>query len=368
MFAEVHGQYAITLTTAWIGRPMEKSVHLRGPFQTPDAFQQGIRADAAVFSVDEIESWTDTASLPLLPSEPSLPIFIQLRKAPPVGLDARECWRVRPYRELDATNDKKYMDLESEECPRGCWPVFKGESFGHWTPDSGTYYGWTDPSVLVPHLQRKRRSGRTHRNSVYFEFFDQPSKWWDDSRTLPCYSARVAFRDGTNRLNERTVIAALVPPEVALGSQSPFLLMPHGDEKDEAYVLGVLSSIPLDWYARRFVERHLNFFLFNPLPVPRPGRDDPRWRRVVELAGRLACPDARFADWAAKVGVEHGPLTEDVKQDMLHELDAVVAHLYGLNQKQLTHIFETFHEGWDYKERLKATLEHYRRAKTQFRL
>lgn len=45
---------------------------------------------------------------------------------------------------------------------------------------------------------------------------------------------------------------------------------------------------------------------------------------------------------------------------MIHELDAVVAHLYGLNQKQLTHIFETFHEGWEYKPRLKATLEHYR--------
>ena len=33
---------------------------------------------------------------------------------------------------------------------------------------------------------------------------------------------------------------------------------------------------------------------------------------------------------------------------MIHELDAVVAHLYGLNEAQLVHIFETFHEGWDY--------------------
>ncbi len=47
------------------------------------------------------------------------------------------------------------------------------------------------------------------------------------------------------------------------------------------------------------------------------------------------------------------------KDDMIAELDAVVAHLYGLTETQLRHIFETFHEGWDYGERLEATLKHY---------
>ena len=45
---------------------------------------------------------------------------------------------------------------------------------------------------------------------------------------------------------------------------------------------------------------------------------------------------------------------------MIRELDAVVAHLYGLNERHLRHIFETFHEGWDYEERLRATLRHFR--------
>jgi len=38
---------------------------------------------------------------------------------------------------------------------------------------------------------------------------------------------------------------------------------------------------------------------------------------------------------------------------------AVVAHLYGLTEQQLVHIFETFHEGWDYAGRLEATLGHF---------
>ncbi len=58
-----------------------------------------------------------------------------------------------------------------------------------------------------------------------------------------------------------------------------------------------------------------------------------------------------------------GPLDEDEKEDMIHELDAVVAHLYGLTERQLVHIFETFHEGWDFEERLRATLRHFRHWK-----
>jgi hypothetical protein len=50
---------------------------------------------------------------------------------------------------------------------------------------------------------------------------------------------------------------------------------------------------------------------------------------------------------------------------MIHELDAVVARLYGLTEKQLRHVFETFHEGWEYKARLDATMKHFQYWKKQ---
>jgi hypothetical protein len=121
----------------------------------------------------------------------------------------------------------------------------------------------------------------------------------------------------------------------------------------------------LDWYARRFVEVSLNYFVFNPLPIPRPPRTDPLWQRAVVLAGRLAAPDDRFAEWAEKVGVEHGALTPDVKQGMIDELDAVVAHLYGLTEDQLRHVFATFHEGWDWEPRFQAVARHFRHRESK---
>jgi len=84
------------------------------------------------------------------------------------------------------------------------------------------------------------------------------------------------------------------------------------------------------------------------------------WQRTVQLAGRLACPDERFAQWAEAVGVEYGPIPESEKEQMIFELDAVVTQLYGLNEGQVTHIFETFHEGWDYQGRLNAVLKYYK--------
>lgn len=103
----------------------------------------------------------------------------------------------------------------------------------------------------------------------------------------------------------------------------------------------------------------MDFHVLNPLPIPRPGTDNLLRDRAIALAGRLASPDDRFANWAGRLGVACGPMDPDEKQDHIRELDAVVAHLYGLAESQLVHIFETFHEGWDHEERLKGTLHHF---------
>jgi hypothetical protein len=125
-------------------------------------------------------------------------------------------------------------------------------------------------------------------------------------------------------------------------------------------LLGTMCTIPVDWWARRFIEGHADQEAFDCLRVPGYSPSCHLVRRVVALAGRLACPDKRFAKWAKAVGVEHGKLAAAEKDDMIAELDAVVAHLYSLTEPQLTHIFETFHEGWDYQPRLEAVLKHYK--------
>jgi hypothetical protein len=237
------------------------------------------------------------------------------------------------------------------------WPVYKGASFNLWEPDTGVYYAWVDPEEIVPVLQEKRRRSARRSSSPFTDFAPSVVR---DPDSLPCWSPRIAFRDVTNRTNQRTVIACLVYPEVVITNQAPYLLWPKGDERDQAYVLGVLSSIPLDWYARRVVETHVNFHLFNAFPIPRPSRND-RHRRVVEqAAGRLAAVDDWFESWASAVGVEVDSVTDDERDGLIAAIDAAVAHLYGLSEDDLKVIFETFHVGWDYSVRLTSVVDQYR--------
>ena len=357
VFDEAEHRYTIGLVCLTHGKPARKSISLRGPFASFPAFAAGRRRRPTRFARQEVLGWNDSVSLPLLPSDDSVEVFAQLRKAPRLDANIEGQWRARPDAELHATSQKNLMDLRSKDCPKGFWPVYKGESFDLWTPDTGVYYAFADPKPAQEWIQRKRmRAGKGKRDSAHREF---PLRFLGDRKTLACHSARVAFRDVSRATDSRTVRVALLPPKVFIGNQAPYLLWPRGDEQNQAFLLGVLSSIPLDWYARRFVELHVNYFVFNPLPIPRPERKDARWQRVVALAGRLACPDRRFRKWAGAVGTECGALAEDEKEDMIHELDAVVAHLYGLSQEQLVHIFETFHEGWDYQDRLDGVLAHF---------
>lgn len=358
VFDDMEPRYTIALTSLKKTTPTtESAVPLRGPYRNLADFRRGVEDSPLRFPVTDVLGWTDSVALPLLPNEESGEVFAQLRRSPRLDLNKLDSWRIRPHRELDATNDKGLMTF-TDQPPEGYWPVFKGESFDIWESDRGSesYYAWADPEIIINHLQGKRLRAGRNSHSAFNEF---SMEWRGDIDTLPCFHPRIAFRNVTRATDTRSVRAALIPPEVVITNAAPYLLWPRGDETDQAYLLGVLCSLALDWYSRRFVEVNMNFFIFNPFPVPRPSTGDALRQRVIALAGRLSTPDDRFAEWAGAVGVEWGVLQPDEKEDMIHELDAVVAHLYGLSEPQLHHIFETFHEGWDYGPRLEATLAHY---------
>jgi hypothetical protein len=233
---------------------------------------------------------------------------------------------VRPYGELHATNEKHLFDF-SDEKPSGYWPVFKGESFVILSADTGRYYGWAEPKKAAAYLQEKRLRASTNPKSPFSEFSPEYIK---DAKTNSCFHPRIAFRDITRSTDSRTLRAALIPSNVVCTNKAPYLLFPRGDVLDVAYVLGIMCSLPMDWYARRYVELTMNFWIINSFPLPRPRAGSDLRKRVITIAGRLACPDSRYKKWADAVGVDCGPVSDADKQDMIHELDAVVSHLYEL--------------------------------------
>jgi len=87
--------------------------------------------------------------------------------------------------------------------------------------------------------------------------------------------------------------------------------------------------------------------------------------QIIDISGRLAAIDKRYAAWAKEVGVPVGSVkTPEEKDALIAELDALVSLLYGLSREQVEQVFATFHRGWDYKPRLEAVLGHYDRWAT----
>ncbi len=371
VFEDVHQQYTIVLCSIGKGPEHVGKVAMRGPYASRLAYDK--RSDPAEIQTEEFKSWSQIAAFPLLPSDTALATFRRLRNHPRLdrsNLDqfsdspSVPRWRARPYRELDAANDKHWFVLDAGEKAKkpgsGFWPVYAGRSFDLWEPETGTYYASVDAETIDAHLQAKRERGHRNRRSVFSEF---STEWIVDPSTLACLQPRILFRDVTRATDTRSVRAALVPGEVVAVHQAPSLIWSKGTACDEAYLLGILCSMILDWYARRVVELHVTFAILNSFPIPDcDPLSDMVAARVVEVAGRLAAVDDRFAGWAAEVGVPVGSVRDEAtKQDLICELDACVARLYGLAESDLAVIYETFHEGADYSERHSAVVEHFRR-------
>jgi hypothetical protein len=363
IFSEVHPQYTIALTSFEKTSPSEDTaLPLRGPFPSLDSFNEGVNQDPHYFEQSRAKHWTDSSSFPLLPPVPEAGgVFAEMGNHP--RLDTDGDWSVVPTTELHSTQDKKADDGSqimhfTDEPPTDFWPIFKGGSFNIWEPDTGVRYAWADPEIMLEYLQEKRENSYQYAGSRS-PYSNMPEEWVHNPETLSCHKPRLTFRDVARSTDTRTCIPALTPPETFLVEMAPYFIWPSGKRSDEAYLLGIMSSIPFDWYVRRFVETHLKYHILNALPVPRPGRDNKLRDRLVHLSGRLAAVDERYADWADEVGVEHGPLEEEEKKDKIYELDAVVAHLYGLSREHVEVIFETFHDGWDYEERLDRVLDYY---------
>lgn len=349
MFENVHGQYTVGMTA--IHKQHSGYVYFCGPVYNLSEFQNLNNAIAKI-ATDEFRSWSNTDAFPLIPDSLAAQIFSQMRKFPAFGL-AEQDWEFRPYTELHATNDRKLFDTNLEN-NKDKIPVIAGASFNIWNINAGDPYGYAEPEQLKQHLTKKISNANKLQRSAFFGMLQQnPGK-------LPIDSARIAFRDVTNGTNTRTFICCLIPKETTSTHKSPLLIRRGGNQKTEAFLLGILCSIPFDWYMRRWVELHASYELLNATPIPRPQEDNPLRKRVTFLAGSLAASDERFNEWAEEVGVEVASLSSETKFDYICELDALSAMLYGLGETEIQHIFKTFHKGVFDQNRLEKVLFHMR--------
>ena len=84
-FPDIHGQYAVSLTTVRKGREHSGAVGLRGPFHSLTEYESEIEQAPVQVPTEEFKSWSANASFPSLPTPGSLSIFRKMYEHPLFG-------------------------------------------------------------------------------------------------------------------------------------------------------------------------------------------------------------------------------------------------------------------------------------------
>ena len=337
----IHPQYTIALLTGQHRTPTEQhSFQVTGPSANLEEFQTAASGQGISILASSLGS---SRVVPLMPSQRHADVLAKLRRG--VQFDSLQnpqnqknskghaaVSRPVPYTELHETQQRA---LFSHPPGQGRVAVWKGRSSDHYDPHGSEPAGYAQWDEVLAYVHNRRK-----RSPVFKRLF--PAKVLSDPNTHPMNHCRIAFRDVTNRTNSRTVIACLVPPRTPLTNSAPYLVFSGWAVNLQASILGTMDSLAFDWFARRYVELHLNFYVLNMLCFPPP--ENTPWQRIGSLAAQLSCVDERFAGFAAEAGVECGPLTDAERNDRRAEIDALVARAYGLTGDELRFIFADFTE------------------------
>ncbi len=178
----------------------------------------------------------------------------------------------------------------------GFWPVFEGKHIEQFVVGIKPIRWWLSVE------QAERKYGRPSRS--------EPT---------------LVFRETASNTNERTCIAAVLPPRSAASHTLTGVLVANV-EPDVAAT--VLNSLTFDWALRlRTAGTHVSFTYMQPMPVPRP-----------DVTNSLRGIPPRLA-WES--GIQH--ITDD--RNLWPDLwvaNRAVAATYGLGPADFEHILSTF--------------------------
>jgi hypothetical protein len=348
---DIHPQYSVALAVLSLGR--DEDLKFAGAFHSQSEFLEG-RKQPVEISKSSLLSYTSNLSIPIVSSQVDVEILNKMRSSPRLDVWGNSVFKL--VNELHASNERSFFDHDRKA---NSLEVYAGDSFNIWNFRTGNIFAYADPDLVKEKLMSKFSNQKRTSSSVFYGL----SLEIDLKGLLPFERARIAYRSVSNPTNSRTIIASLVPPRVILTHISPYVFTLPGHEREEAFLLGILCSIPFDFYARRFIETAVDIHFMKAFPIPL-GIDSLPGIQLIENVYRLVPNDADYEPWRnSLLGSIGGVPNSENASELIIENDALVAILFGLNEKELEYIFDNFQRGWDSETRKQRTLEIFRHWK-----
>ncbi len=257
---------------------------------------------------------------------------------PLLGEKCEGVWNVRFSQEINMTSDRNLFFSSPAE---GRVPLYEGKMFHQFNPYYGKAQYWVNINETANRV--KNKTGEAYQGY------------------------RLAVRAIARNTDERSLICATLPMNVFCGN-SALVNQIITKSVDTLFAVAILNSMTLDYLLRHKIASNVNMFYLYQLPVPRLTAADARFAPIVMRSAYLTCHDEQgvlhpaFAPLWEEVNASPTPLNPPASQgdvapslrsgegggrggergQMRDELDALVAHLYGLSKDDYAHILKTF--------------------------
>ena len=287
-------------------------------------------------AVDQLRALApDTWSFPELQTALDAEIAAHCAKVvPALNLDARG-WAIRYSRGLHSNEEnwrfKTAFELQQLGARRAglrwsgptegqeWWPLVEGQTFYHLEfPMTGR-----DPRYWVD-------GGEVRRIE----------KFIDNAGRSIFEQYRVAWRDTASATNERSAIAAVIPPGTAEKDTAPSVWGGLLDERHTVALAAIISTFAFDYIVRFGGKTHLKHYVLDSVPTP----SFEKLLQVIEPAAEVICRTAEFdALWHAIFPDRPRPELDwwEVGERRAR-IDAQAALAYGLSLEQFAALLCTF--------------------------
>lgn len=212
----------------------------------------------------------------------------------PSPVENEQPWKVLPYTELHTTNDFAPKSEISGVDVKSSYRAVKGEHMDRYRSPEGTPYG-VRKDVLY---RDKRWASRVEEE-------------------------RVAWRKIAGTNDPRRMVASLLPERFVCFDSLNVITGPKA-HAERLFLVAVLNSFCYEYFIRlQSKNNNVNIYFVALSPLPRLEKSDPDFKAISDLSGQL-----------------HRKGGKDVKAEA--ELEARIAHVYGLNHVELQTIVDRF--------------------------
>jgi hypothetical protein len=347
---------------------------------------QNVEEETFAVPVEVLRDYSpQTAIYPQITREEEISLLEKIVQQPPINDPTIDGWYIDLYKEeLNRTRDS---DRFIEDAERGDYPVYGGGNIWQFAYDNTFWENISPPTLwsvdenVDPDKSAKRRirdkNFRRLKQELYSSFDGTGSQIGfandllkehrgkglsKEDVLLDCTAYRIGIRQIANNTNERSSIAAVLPPGIVTHNKCPTIrpyeINPSEEDLKETpahgvynriftdeelfAALAILNSIPFDYIIRTKLDTSVSMNMFEECQAPRLKRGDKWFEPVWKRAAILNCYGDNFKPIANQLNIEP-VLDTETRKEIQAEIDAAMFSAYGFNRTETKFILDDFH-------------------------